>query len=223
MHPEALTPEALALVPRLALIAKRHGFILAGGTALALQLGPRLSVDLSLFSEAAFVPDLLAGELHSTQLNPEVLQLAPGTLSVVANGVKVSFFHYAPPFIDPPKRYKGLAVASILDVAAMKLVAIAQRSARRDFVDLYVILQQTPFSAVATRAVQRYGAGLIEPVVIGKGLTWFDDADGEPDLQYLGQPVLWTDVKAFYSSSFRQFVLDLDAAVRFGVRFGVRW
>jgi len=70
-----------------------------------------------------------------------------------------------------------------------------------------------PFSAVAARAVQRYGAGLIEPVVIGKGLTWFEDADGEPDPQYLGRPLPWGDVRAFFTSSFRQFVLDLDAAV----------
>ena len=213
MHPEALTREALALLPRLRPVAERHGFILAGGTSLALHLGHRVSVDLDLFSEETFVPDLLAGELRSMQLNPEVMQLAPGTLSVVIEGVRVSFFHYAPPFVDPPTPYKALAVASILDVAAMKLIAIAQRSARRDFVDLYVILHRMSFSAVAERAVQRYGAGLIEPVVIGKGLTWFDDADGEPDPQYLGRPLLWGDVRAFFTSSFRQFVLDLDAAL----------
>jgi hypothetical protein len=194
-------------------MAERHGFILAGGTSLALSLGHRVSVDLDLFSDEVFVPDLLAGELRSVQLNPEVMQLAPGTLSVVIDGVRVSFFHYAPPFVDPTKNYKGLAVASILDVAAMKLIAIAQRSARRDFVDLYVILRRMSFSAVAARAVQRYGAGLVEPVVIGKGLTWFEDADGEPDPQYLGQPLLWVEVKAFFASSFRQFVLDLDAAL----------
>lgn len=213
MHPEALTPDALALLPRLGALAERHGFILAGGTSLALFLGHRVSIDLDFFSDQGFVPDLLAGELRSARLNPDVLQLAPGTLSAVLSGVKVSFFQYAPAFVDPPKRYKGLAVASILDVAAMKLIAVAQRSAKRDFVDLYVTLQQVPFSAVAARAVRRYGAGLIEPVVIGKGLTWFEDADGEPDPQYLGQPLAWADVKAFFASSFRQFVLDLDAAV----------
>jgi len=213
VHPEALTREALALLPRLAALEERHGFILAGGTSLALHLGHRVSVDLDLFSEEAFVPDLLAGELRSLRLNPEVMQLAPGTLSAVIEGVKVSLFQYAFPFVDPPTPYEGLAVASILDVAAMKLIAIAQRSARRDFVDLYVILHQTSFRAVAERAVQRYGAGLIEPVVIGKGLTWFEDADGEPDPQYLSQPLPWGEVKAFFASSFRQFVLDLDAAV----------
>jgi hypothetical protein len=207
-----MTPQARALLPRLAPTVARHRFILAGGTSLALHLGHRLSIDLDFFSEEEVLPDLLVGELRSAHLNPEVIQLAPGTLSVVTEGVKVSLFQYPYPFVDAPQPYEGLRVASVLDVAAMKLVAIAQRSARRDFVDLYVILRQTPFGAVAARAVQRYGAGFIEPVVIGKGLTWFEDADGEPDPQYLGQPLLWDDLKAFFASSFRQFVLDLNAA-----------
>ncbi|MCE5193099.1 nucleotidyl transferase AbiEii/AbiGii toxin family protein [bacterium] len=213
MHPEAMTPQARALLPSLVRTLARHRFVLAGGTSLALHLGHRLSVDLDFFLEDDVSPDLLIGELRGVQLSPEVLQLAPGTLSVVIGGVKVSFFQYPYPFVDPFESYEGLAVASILDVAAMKLVAVAQRSARRDFVDLYVILQQTPFPAVAARAVRRYGPSLVEPVVIGKGLTWFDDADGEPDPQYLGQPLRWDDVKAFFASSFRQFVLDLDAAL----------
>jgi hypothetical protein len=215
VHPEAMTPEAMALVHRLAPMVMRHRFVLAGGTSLTLHLGHRLSVDLDFFSEEDVLPDLLMGELRKAHLNPEVLQLAPGTLSVMMEGVKVSFFHYPYPFVDPSQPYEGLMVASILDVAAMKLVAIAQRSARRDFVDLYVILQQVPFGAVAARAVQRYGTGFIEPVVIGKGLTWFEDADGEPDPQYLGQPLPWDDVKAFFASSFRQFVLDLDVALEY--------
>jgi hypothetical protein len=211
VHPEAMTSEAKALVPRLAPTVARHHFILAGGTSLALRLGHRLSVDLDFFSEEEVLPDLLVGELRAAHLDSEVTQLAPGILSVVVEGVRVSFFHYPYPFVDAPQPYEGLRVASVLDIAAMKLVAVAQRSARRDFVDLYVILQQMPFRTVAARAVQRYGAGFIEPVVVGKGLTWLEDADGEPDPHYLGQPVLWDDVKAFFVSSFRQFVLDLDS------------
>jgi hypothetical protein len=211
VHPEAMTSEAKALVPRLAPTVARHHFILAGGTSLALRLGHRLSVDLDFFSEEEVLPDLLVGELRAAHLDSEVTQLAPGTLSGVVEGVRVSFFHYPYPFVDAPQPYEGLRVASVLDIAAMKLVAVAQRSARRDFVDLYVILQQMPFRTVAARAVQRYGAGFIEPVVVGKGLTWLEDADGEPDPHYLGQPVLWDDVKAFFVSSFRQFVLDLDS------------
>jgi hypothetical protein len=211
VHPEAMTSEAKALVPRLAPTVARHHFILAGGTSLALRLGHRLSVDLDFFSEEEVLPDLMVGELRAAHLDSEVTQLAPGTLSVVVEGVRVSFFHYPYPFVDAPQPYEGLRVASVLDIAAMKLVAVAQRSARRDFVDLYVILQQMPFRTVAARAVQRYGAGFIEPVVVGKGLTWFEDADREPDPHYLGQPVPWDDVKAFFVSSFRQFVLDLDS------------
>jgi hypothetical protein len=211
MHPEAMTSEVKALVPRLVPAAARHHFILAGGTSLALRLGHRLSVDLDFFSEEEVLPDLLVGELRAAHLSPEVMQLASGTLSVVMEDVRVSLVHCPYPFVDAPQPYEGLRVASVLDVAAMKLIAIAQRSAKRDFVDLYVILRQIPFSTVAARAVQRYGAGFIEPVVVGKGLTWFEDADQEPDPGYLGPPSAWSDVKAFFASSFRQFVLDLDA------------
>jgi hypothetical protein len=207
-----MTPQAWALLPRLAPTLGRHRFILAGGTSLALHLGHRVSVDLDFFSEKEVLPDLLVGELRTAHLDPEVMQLSPGTLSVMMEGARVSFLQYPYRFVDAPQPYEGLRVASVLDVAAMNLVAIAQRSARRDFVDLYVILQQTPFRSVAARAVQRYGAAFIEPVVIGKGLTWFEDADGEPDPQYLSQPLRWDDVKTFFDSSFRQFVLDLDAA-----------
>jgi hypothetical protein len=208
VHPEAMTSEARGLIPLLAPTVARHHFILAGGTSLALRLGHRLSADLDLFSEE----EVLVGELRAARLNPEVMQMDSGTLSVVMEDVRVSFFHYPYPFVDAPQPYEGLRVASVLDVAAMKLVAIAQRSAKRDFVDLYIILRQIPFGTVAARAVERYGARFIEPIVIGKGLTWFRDADGEPEPQYLGQPLPWGDVKAFFASSFRQFVLDLDAA-----------
>jgi hypothetical protein len=213
VHLEAMTPGTLALAPRLAPTVARHRFVLAGGTSLALLLGHRLSVDLDFFSEDEVLPDLLMGELRAAHLDPEVQQLAPGTFSVLIEGVRVSFSHYPYPFVDAPQPYEGLAVASILDVAAMKLIAIAQRSARRDFVDLYVILQHAPFRDVAARAVQRYGAGMVEPVAIGKGLTWFEVADGEPDPQYLKRALKWEDVRGFFAANFRQFVLDLDAAL----------
>jgi len=83
VHPEAMSPEARELLPRLAPMVARHRFVLAGGTSLALHLGHRLSVDLDFFSEGEVLPDLLAGELRAAHLNPEVLQLAPDTLSAV--------------------------------------------------------------------------------------------------------------------------------------------
>jgi len=119
-----MTPEALVLVPRLAPTVPWHRFVLAGGTSLVLHLGHRLLVDLDFFSEEV-LPDLLMGELRAAHLNPEVLQLAPGRVSVVIEGVKVSFFQYPYPFVDAPQPYEGLMVASVLDVAAMKLVDIA--------------------------------------------------------------------------------------------------
>jgi len=78
VYPETITPQALALVPRLAPTVARHHLVLAGGTSLALRIGHRLSVDLDFFSEEEVLPDLLVGELHAADLNPEVMQLVPG-------------------------------------------------------------------------------------------------------------------------------------------------
>lgn len=214
MHREAVATAAGLLLPRLAPVAERHRLILAGGTGLALYLGHRMSVDLDFFTGEEFVPELLAAELGATGTSASVVQLAPDTLSAFVEGAKVSVFRYPYPFVDRPHVFDGVMVASVLDIAAMKLVAIAQRSARRDFVDLYAILQHTSFRDVAARAVQRYGVGMVEPVAIGKGLIWFETADTDPDPQYLGRALKWGDVRSFFTVNFRQFVLDLDAAGR---------
>jgi hypothetical protein len=212
VHREAVATPAGVLLPRLAPITGLHHLILAGGTGLALHLGHRTSVDLDFFTLEEFLPELLVAELRAAGMSPTVVQLAPGTLVAFVEGAKVSLFQYPYPFVDRPQLFDGVMIASVLDIAAMKLVAIAQRSARRDFVDLYVILQHTPFRDVAARAVQRYGAGMVEPVAIGKGLTWFETADSDPDPQYLERALKWKDVRSFFASNFRQFVLDLDAA-----------
>jgi hypothetical protein len=105
----------------------------------------------------------------------------------------------------------GAKVAGIVDIAGMKLIAIMQRGAKRDFVDLYTVLKTTPFRTVAHNAVQRFGPTLVEPVIIGKALAWFADADGQPDPAYLGKPMQWSVIKRFFRSSVPQFVLDLEA------------
>jgi len=92
VHPEAMTPQARALLPSLAPILARHRFVLAGGTSLALHLGHRLSVDLDFFLDGDVSPDLLIGELRGVQLSPEVLQLARGVSLSMIGGSRVSFF-----------------------------------------------------------------------------------------------------------------------------------
>jgi len=218
MHPDCLPRDGRRTLAALKGPVRAHGFILAGGTALALQLGHRISEDLDFFSAAPFSTDALYREVKGRKLSPSVLQEAEGTLTVDAAGVKVSFFHHPYPFVGKLAHFGGIPLASITDIASMKVIAVSQRGARRDFIDLFFILKDTPFRKVAENMVARYGAARISPVGIGKSLVFFDDAESDPDPRYRGQGPDWESVKRFFVRNVRQIVLDLEAARSDGER-----
>ena len=211
MHPECLKSEAARLLPIVAMALQPFSPVLAGGTALALQVGHRVSVDFDFFTNDEFDPAVVVRAVQTISTDVQVLKLEPGTAVMIADGVKVSLFQVPNPFADSIEVFDGAKLAGIVDIAGMKLIAIVNRGARRDFVDLYTVLRTTPFRAVARNAIQRFGPTLIEPVVVGKALAWFADADAQPDPMYLGKPVAWSAVKRFFRSSVPQFVLDLEA------------
>lgn len=211
MHPECLQPEAAHLLPIIASTLQPYSPVLAGGTALALHVGHRVSVDFDFFTNHEVDPAAVVLAMQATSVEVRVLKLEPGTAVMTANGVKVSLFQYPYPFAEPTELFGGATVAGTVDIAGMKLIAIMQRGARRDFVDLYTVLKTTPFRVVAHNVLQRFGTTLIEPVIIGKALAWFADADAQPDPAYLGKPLQWSAVKRFFRSSVPQFVLDLEA------------
>ena len=211
MHPECLKFEAARLLPIIATALQPFSSVLAGGTALALRVDHRMSVDFDFFTNDEFDPAVVVQAVQAIAADVQVLKLEPGTAVMIVDGVKVSLFQYPYPFAESVELFSGAKVADTVDIAGMKLIAIMQRGARRDFVDLYTVLKTTPFRAVAHNAIQRFGPTLIEPVVVGKALAWFADADAQPDPMYLGKPVQWATVKRFFRSSVPQFVLDLEA------------
>jgi len=211
MHAECLEPAAAELLPSVARALSSYAPVLAGGTALALQVGHRMSVDFDFFTARHFEPAAVLQDLQRASTPVDVLQLQAGTLVALVHGVKVSLFEYPYPFVEPVSSFQGASVAGVLDIAAMKLVAILQRGAKRDFVDLWAVLQHAPFRQVAHVALLRFGPTLLEPIVIGKALVWFADADTQPDPRWCGTPVEWSAIKRFFRSSASQFVLDLEA------------
>jgi len=213
MHLNCLPSNAKVLLKELSGIVHDHDFILAGGTALALQLGHRLSVDLDFFTARPFSTEGIFSELRHLGLNPVVLEESAGSLTVTLNKAKVSMFHYPYPFTGKEKEIKGIPVAGIIDIASMKVIAISQRGARRDFVDLYFVLQEIPFRKVAENMIERFGRERINPVHIGKSLVFFNDADSDPDPRYTSKERPgWEDVKIFFAKNVQQMVLDMDKA-----------
>lgn len=192
-------------------VIANYDFILAEGTALAIQIEHRISVDLDFFTGRSFSTETVYRKLRKAGFDPMVHQEEQETLTVTLDGVKVSFFHYPYPFVEKRIRWKGILLAGILDIASMKAVAISQRGAKRDFIDLYFILRNTPFRKVAENLIQRFGPNRINPVHLGKSLVYFKDAEMDPEPLYCGEEKPdWKTIKRFFSDHVQQMVIDLN-------------
>lgn len=215
MHRECFSEKGWEVFRALRGLAQKFHATLAGGTALALQLGHRISYDLDFFTLRDFSPDAAIAAIRKTGFPFRVTSEGDGTLNAEVDGIKVSLLRFDHPFLEAPRELDGIPVAGILDIAAMKVIAISQRGWKRDFVDLYFVLREKPFHHIAEHMVKRFGSERLPPVHIGKSLVYFADADGNPEPAYIkGKAVKWDKVKKFFRQHVKQFVLDLDAAVK---------
>jgi len=186
-HEAILAPTQQALLPRLAAIATAQGYYLAGGTAIALHLGHRESVDFDFFAEAPAVRGAgIQALLGAAFADVEATSVGEGTWNGLIDRVKVSFFVYPYALLDPLHRWahRGLDLASLRDLAAMKLAAVAQRGHRKDFIDLDFLLAR---GTRLTEMVAWYRAKyhLADVMALRTGLAYFDDAEAQPDPRML--------------------------------------
>lgn len=177
-------------------------FYLAGGTGLALQLGHRVSVDLDLFTQRHFEARAVRDALRLAG-GFRVDQLAEGTLHAEVGGVQLTFLRYDYPLLFEVTRFKELTVASPRDIACMKLEALSSRGSRRDFVDLYFVLQRFPLRDLLGWFERKYASAAPNQVHLAKALTYFVDAEQEPMPRML-QPADWKQIREFFESLARQ-------------------
>ncbi len=181
LHWEALAARQRSVLVRLGPVVTAEGFYLAGGTAVALHLGHRRSLDLNWFTERPLLDPLaLAGSIHRQNGDLEVRQTAPGTLHASAAGISVTFLEYRYPLLQPlePVETCGCRLASLDDLACMKLAAVVQRGARKDFLDIYALgTRHRPLSEMLSLYQQKYAIRDVLHVL--QGLSYFDDADKE--------------------------------------------
>ena len=137
------------LLKKISEVVSIKDYYMVGGTALSLQLGLRESYDFDFCVKSEFNNEILLDELKSIG-NVEVIQNQKGTCDVLLNGVQVSFFYYPNKVLNDFEKIEempNLKMASILDIAVMKLVAIGGRGARKDFFDLYNIIKKCNISS----------------------------------------------------------------------------
>ena len=202
MFVEALPQGARRNLALLAETGLTASFYLAGGTAAALHLGHRISVDLDFFGLEHFDSAQLAACLSDLgQFRLE--RLGDDTLLGELGGVRISFFHYPYRLVVKPVSVLGVNVAGIEDIAAMKLDAISRRGTRRDFVDLYFIAQSGLTVSEALQWYQRKYAGLnLDLVHLVKSLAYFADAEADP-MPHMLVEVSWDEAKRFFECEAR--------------------
>ncbi len=180
-------------------------FYLAGGTALALQLGHRRSLDLDFFAPDEDIPAIRQPLQHAlASFNPVLADTAWGNLVFLASGVPVGFYGYGFPAVAPFLLADNIRLASMADIGLMKLDALLARASRKDFYDLYAICQKIPLRQLLDLAPQKYAATRDFEAQTVKRLAFFERAEQE-ETPLLLQEVSWETVKTF----FRQQALEL--------------
>ncbi|MEK7168731.1 MAG: nucleotidyl transferase AbiEii/AbiGii toxin family protein [Patescibacteria group bacterium] len=150
---------------------------LAGGTALALQMGHRTSLDFDFYSKVDFKQDILISEFQKRFNNMTVENIARGTLILTIDEINFSLFHYPYELISKFVVLKHTKMASIEDASAMKFLAVAMRGKRRDFIDVYYLLKQFKLNELLGFVKKKYPT--FEELMILKGLIFFEDAEDE--------------------------------------------
>ncbi len=170
-------------------------FYLVGGTALSLQWGHRISEDIDMFR---FTNEEVDGTLILDELEPvfeNITELGRKNyyIKLLVEGVKIDILRYKHPLIEPPLLIDGIRMLSAKDIAPMKLLAISNRGAKKDFYDLYFLFQQFTLEEMYGFYEQKFG--YVEPFQIHRSLCFFEDAENRLDnLQPLSN-VTWEQAK----------------------------
>ena len=188
----AVTSHTLELLKRLSSELASTDLRLVGGTALALQYGHRNSVDLDFFG--TLDDDVL--NLHEV-LNSigryEVIKETAHIRIYILEGVKIDFVDYSPyPWIDAPVMEDGLCLASPRDIAAMKINAIEGRGSRKDFIDIYFLLQHYSLNEILGFYQQKYPNYSIFRAL--KSLSFFADAEAQL-MPIMYSSISWEEMK----------------------------
>ena len=203
MHYEALKQETKMVWDKCGFL--RSDFYLAGGTALALQIGHRISVDLDFFSPNPIKKTLLA--TVEKKFGPvSVLVNTKNELTVIAVGVKITFLYY--PFIlKYPTVETGIVpLSSVADIASMKAYTIGRRRSFKDYVDIYFILSReyVTLGVLISDAKEKYGH-VFNDRLFCEQLTSPEDIDDE-NIIWLEKPRSKADMQVFFQKKVKEFL-----------------
>ncbi len=191
LHYKTIDTKTLELLKNIQNISFFQDLYLVGGTALALQIGHRRSIDIDLFGKIKgkredFLPELLKlGNLKTIQYSQNIHVFS-------IDDIKVDIVNYSYPWIGTPLKDNDIKLSSLKDIAAMKLSAITGRGTKKDFIDIYFLLNYFTLDEMIEFYNKKYQDGSI--FLVMRSLIYFDDAEGDL-MPTMFNYVSWTDVK----------------------------
>src|SRR3989338_7648641 len=197
MFTKTLLPDTIRAIQLINSVAEINKAYLAGGTALALQIGHRISVDLDFFTKRQFNEKVLAAKLGEL---PEFIQAGTAQWTVWGkiSKTKFSMFYYKYPLLEKTVLFEGIQLASLADIAAMKIHAIEDRGTKRDFVDSYFLAKKYTFEEMLGFYQKKYGVLEDHLYTILRSLDYFEDAEQESDMPKMLTEVNWEKVKEYF-------------------------
>jgi len=204
LHVETVDDHTLDLLRNIQRNPYFQGTRLVGGTALALQIGHRKSIDLDFFSMTGLDPDEANQELQA--YGPVSIRSSSRRIHrFMVRGVQVDFVHYTYPWLEEPVATEGVRLASCRDIAAMKLAAVTNRGTRKDFVDIAFLLAQFTLPEMMSLYCRKFVDG--SPFTVLKSLVYFSDAEEDPMPNIL-VPFDWTAAREHITAAVAAFSTD---------------
>jgi Nucleotidyl transferase AbiEii toxin, Type IV TA system len=198
MHLSILSDTQKALLPFVKKLRKEY--YLVGGTAIALYIGHRMSIDFDLFKKSTVYRAKLNKALQAENIAFQLIFADTESFHILANGVKMTFFQY--PFdIPSTPLLEGIRLPSLLDLAAMKAYALGRRAKWKDYVDLYFILRDFHTLEDIMTRTQTLFEGVFSPKLFRQQLCYFDDIDYTEEVSFLGDfAVSDSEIKDFLTN-----------------------
>jgi len=195
MHTEILNANQLDLLP-LVKQFKRE-FYLVGGTAIALHLGHRRSIDFDLFKFSALKPKSIIQTISDLGFPYNITRRVTEQLNMNIHDVKFTFFQYPFKVSANEKLEDILRLPTLIDLAAMKAYALGRRSKWKDYVDLYFILNEHfTVKQISDRTTDLFGQ-LFSEKLFRAQLSYYSDIDYTEAVDYLVSPVPEDEIKSF--------------------------
>lgn len=195
MHTEIFSPGQIELLPYLQ--AFNRSFYLVGGTAVALHLGHRRSVDFDLFTSAALNKPRIRAKLVQIPFNQTPVFEDYDQLHIMINNVKLTFFSYPYPVLHPVKVDSVISMPALLSLSAMKAFALGRRAKWKDYVDLYFILHDNFTVVEICREAELIFRYQFSEKLFRQQLAFHKDIDYTEPVEFLVPAVPDKEIKEF--------------------------